>query len=490
MHWSQIMPLNRSFARSCSTIALMTAAFVSPAPGAPDAASLWKAAFQANQAPLPDGADAWPLIRKAVDQYQFGLSTVRLTAPDGTPTAPILDVTTFVLPPPQGDGTTALLQSTIEASVRGLEQSGLGKAIDEAAAAPRCEQPPSDGWIGAFIAAGMRQGDDKNYTALCAFETLRFVLASRVGESDVALARFRSAARLTWYLEQGPIARRLLASSCLDGLMLALREEIAARRIAPKQAQAYLSALDTARPATPWALTTALEEVRMNELVRGIVAKSGTMSEKAFGRAIEGCDLQDRDDIAAIVTEAVKVERIDPTAQTLIRALHAYAPLDRAERRAMSAFVDPRLLGDAFPCEPYSVARFLSSSWTWVDAWLDELDADRTRLEGTRLMLAIEAYRASAGHPPATLAELVPTHLAVLPKDPVSGQPFGYRALPPAEAEKDVFRRSYLLWSAGADGKDDGGVEPHEPENLSRVLGGGSAPPPTGDWVVNTPSRP
>ena len=72
----------------------------------------------------------------------------------------------------------------------------------------------------------------------------------------------------------------------------------------------------------------------------------------------------------------------------------------------------------------------------------------------TRRRLAVVAvglgrFRLLHGRYPDELAELVPAFLAVLPADPYTAQPFGYR-LTDAEHPR--------LWSVGADGVDDGGT--------------------------------
>ncbi len=80
---------------------------------------------------------------------------------------------------------------------------------------------------------------------------------------------------------------------------------------------------------------------------------------------------------------------------------------------------------------------------------------------------AIERHRlAHAGHPPETLAELVPAFLTAVPTDPFDGQPLRYHRTGDA----------FVVYSIGADGKDDGG----EPQQAARK---GSPARPTFDIV-------
>lgn len=81
-------------------------------------------------------------------------------------------------------------------------------------------------------------------------------------------------------------------------------------------------------------------------------------------------------------------------------------------------------------------------------------DQYRSDLVGTRTIIAIERYRLAHGKLPDSLSDLVPTFLPTLPLDPTSGTQLGY--LPPPKGPY-ASGRPYLLYAAGADGKDDGG---------------------------------
>jgi hypothetical protein len=62
--------------------------------------------------------------------------------------------------------------------------------------------------------------------------------------------------------------------------------------------------------------------------------------------------------------------------------------------------------------------------------------------------LALARYRVRAGHYPETLEVLVPEYLSAVPTDLMSGKPFCYRL----NADG-----TFVLYSVGADGRDDGG---------------------------------
>ncbi|HYF13640.1 MAG TPA: hypothetical protein VD971_01060 [Phycisphaerales bacterium] len=83
----------------------------------------------------------------------------------------------------------------------------------------------------------------------------------------------------------------------------------------------------------------------------------------------------------------------------------------------------------------------------------DDGDARRAALA---IMLALERFRLATGDYPQKLDELVPSILPEVPNDVFSGKPMAYKRVDPT---KDPGGRSYLLYSVGADGADDGGVQ-------------------------------
>ncbi len=71
------------------------------------------------------------------------------------------------------------------------------------------------------------------------------------------------------------------------------------------------------------------------------------------------------------------------------------------------------------------------------------------QLHTARAGLAIERYRLAAGKLPDTLAELMPTYLDAVPKDPFDGKDLRYKKL----------ETGFVVYSIGEDGNDDGGKE-------------------------------
>ncbi len=89
-----------------------------------------------------------------------------------------------------------------------------------------------------------------------------------------------------------------------------------------------------------------------------------------------------------------------------------------------------------------------------LQQFVDRQPARRISREGTRIMLALEAFYARHSRWPDSLGELVPEILPQPPVDPLHGGPFGYRLV-----DSDRFGRPYILYSFGLDATDDGGIE-------------------------------
>jgi hypothetical protein len=72
---------------------------------------------------------------------------------------------------------------------------------------------------------------------------------------------------------------------------------------------------------------------------------------------------------------------------------------------------------------------------------------DQARLRCATVMVAVERYRVANNRWPDTLPELVPAYLPKVPLDPYDGAPLRYRRL----------SDGVVIYSVGADGKDNGG---------------------------------
>jgi hypothetical protein len=94
------------------------------------------------------------------------------------------------------------------------------------------------------------------------------------------------------------------------------------------------------------------------------------------------------------------------------------------------------------------------------------------RLRALELQLALAHFQLEKGRPARTLDELVPTYFSELPLDPFTGRPFGYRVSTgerlsplimdiggPRKGEpRTIAPGQGVVWSAGPDATDNGGI--------------------------------
>jgi hypothetical protein len=76
------------------------------------------------------------------------------------------------------------------------------------------------------------------------------------------------------------------------------------------------------------------------------------------------------------------------------------------------------------------------------------------RRAGVRVVVRSSGFGWRRGRLPQTLDELVPAYLKEVPRDVCTGRPLLYRLVDPAS---DPRKRSYLVYSTGNDGVDNGG---------------------------------
>jgi len=116
-----------------------------------------------------------------------------------------------------------------------------------------------------------------------------------------------------------------------------------------------------------------------------------------------------------------------------------------------------------------------------ISGLIADANVPTTRINGLRLLLALEVFRGQAGRYPESLGELVPGILQELPPNTVSNASWVYRRTEPSDADA----RGYLLYSVGSDGIDDGGKQ-----SLDWSLGLVSRDYAAGnDYVVNPRSE-
>lgn len=104
----------------------------------------------------------------------------------------------------------------------------------------------------------------------------------------------------------------------------------------------------------------------------------------------------------------------------------------------------------------------------------------RARQNATCTVIACELFRRRTGAYPADVQQLVPRELPALPQDVFDGKPLRIKSGP----------SGLMVYSVGADGRDDGGQRPEAKSDANRMamaIGTGPGVKPQGDWILYPP---
>ncbi|MFN0131022.1 MAG: hypothetical protein ACKVW3_00570 [Phycisphaerales bacterium] len=165
---------------------------------------------------------------------------------------------------------------------------------------------------------------------------------------------------------------------------------------------------------------------------------------------------------------------VSKRANEFFDAVVAYADKPRSERAATG--FDPDTWVETLPRRHVLLRMLAPAVGKAVGSW----DQTRLQLDGTRTMIAIEIFERRNGKYPATLADLAPGVIAQVPTDPYSTGSLAYRVI-----DGDPAGRKYLLYTIGADGKDNNGHQAEkEREKALRDRGGIGL-----DYVLNDPPK-
>ncbi len=203
------------------------------------------------------------------------------------------------------------------------------------------------------------------------------------------------------------------------------------------------------------AINSYLDDVRLGL----VVSPDGLLLSYAVGSALEGIGFDgllglrstlNKDLCRRVISELEKLEasRVpveNSFEQERIWKQHAYGWYGRLDLAVSD------LTGESY-------SSYTNDNYRYIE---------KRRQTQTRLLIAelsVHSYRLEHDKIPETLAELVPDYFSAVPNDPFGEGPLVYR----------VTDDSYLLYSIGPDGKDDGGIP------MAEVMSD------TGDFFVDT----
>ena len=428
-----------------------------------------------DQAGLPD---PWPVIDQAAAIYAQAINDVRLRySPPGGPAIVLFTSPEVLLYTPQADGSDGLERDAALLCLSLLEQRGFFDLLARlpAMGVGLCLEP-AGGWGGKR--PGMVECDRLNtLRSLSRAAAARSVPAREAGdfarvvagvEQQLALARIAAA-----QVSRQP---RLFRSRVMVALLRDVSSWALTGRLPPAQAGEMLAAIERqARLPEP----SAFLKVQGLEL-QTLIAASHTLDPGGDGRllihqyrqtlldpagAFSFGDPGQEPDLGPLlwpdlgpllnvagVNYATRARSLELAREYVRRS--AAVGGEPHPRRAR-ALTELEAWARALPRSDWVVRMYALSATPTIRAMLRDDSDVRMKLDGARLMLAIEAYRARQTRLPATLDDLVPGFLKSVPPDPYSGQPFVYRV---TDAAAFVPGSGYLLYSVWEDGTDNKGL--------------------------------
>jgi hypothetical protein len=389
-------------------------------------------------------ADGWAIFTKLEALRQQALADVT-SAPDALKDdtgAVVIPEPTYIFNTPEGhtDEQTRYFEQQTEMGQRAvLRFRALGgeALLNALALAPRAARdwtgmiPPGQPAMNVLLPwlSEARQ--------LARLNMAMMEMAKRDGDLPTYLLSLRATLRLTHMMEREPVLINRLVAIAVESLVYGrLREHLAASEPMPA---AWLDAIQRELDA----------------------AQLGAVP---FSDAIKGEGIMSQDTIAWVFSDAKKVRSRWAMSAALLGTGVGSGRVGTYEDNAAKArefFEAHAKRSDMPPPQRQSVQIMETTDYALIDVLMPALDraargADQVKLErdATKLMLAIERYRAAKGAYPASLESLVPEYIKALPRDDISGQPFAYRLVNP---EQDDQKRGYLLYSFGIDGVDNNG---------------------------------
>lgn len=406
---------------------------------------------------LPDAENAWPLFMQWLKDFRreealaFGWSPTerdpfRQQSPDEYQDSPFFSL--YDTQQPSTEEAQAARQ-TAKAALAKLEQTDLFPRLQRLAAMPRLVRPKStsETLIGDDFAelSGIRG----------AIRALTARLTLRLDDGDIPSAvdcfeQGLAIARVSRYEPMSTAA--VMASACESLLLQAVRTHSQPKTWPPLELDRAAWALQSHVAGTPpWSHAMRADLIMAKDSVQHVYLPFGTPDAPTPSQMVEitgsAADMDEE-----IIDQARSLaEGFQSCSETMDLADHLY-------QLAASTIDTPRYIRDE--SELYRVEKIAAKnqalSIVMVDFYkvLISADAERTEVNGARIMFAIEQYRFKHHALPERLADLVPEFLDAIPIDPFDDTGFTYKRVDAA-----VTPRGYLLYSIGRDGQDNDGAE-------------------------------
>ena len=424
-----------------------------------------------------DTDDAWPVLMEVAELHQELLDELHVDQAGIVPDDSLLgydamnEPDLYPTPPLDGDwlefgfATHAEavqgadeLQALIAESLAQWEEAGIIERLDTLAASRRAIRPQPDttgtlGFSGSLkylshirdIAQGLRA---------------RMALSREAGDWEAYVRAFEHGMTLGRIsCSQGMLLETLVGYSIRYSMIREVVEDVLAGRLPSGVLVALDLATSRQSPLPPLDCmfegmrATALDIVQWTHTSRGRIILSDIAYFIKYD--FSNTPLQGIVNVASVVfPRKATVERQCNMYYDQAIAWYGLPVFERRGRESPVAKIEAEMQTDwRAPLQQVVVFPLLDRLVLPSDRlYVDEL--------GFRTLIAVERFRHSTGDIPASLSELVPDFLDTAPVDPCADGValLGYKVL---EAP-DELGRSYLLYSVGFDGVDDGGIAASE----------------------------
>lgn len=311
----------------------------------------------------------------------------------------------------------------------------------------------------------------------------RYHLAVIDGKDDEAVLAFESGLALgRFFAQQGSLIDRSIGISLILIHITTMLETVD-QHWDPETLRKLMEILERQTTVPPITLTFEVERRMLLDTIQWTFTDlgngNGYLSEQGasmfFGKP--GNQIPGRSTLLGAIT----ADRKDTTSALnwYFDLMAKYATMPRPER--MKGSFQPDVELENLSRRYMVLKKLLPGQWSIVN----NDDEFKMRVAAAKIVLGIKIWqRSHEGQLPQNLTMLAPEVMNEVPMDPFTRQSFGYKL---GQEERDGSAGTYVLYSLGADGVDDGGVEVAEPPDGSGhrydVLM--RSPPPRGfDFVV------
>jgi hypothetical protein len=357
-------------------------------------------------------------------------------------------------------------------SLEAWQRAGVFAEIDKIAASPRAVRPidigPEQPMVGILLPT---LGKSRQFARACA---ARMYVAQMRGDRETYVRSLEEMMAVSRIDSQQPLIIDRLVSIAIDSLAYGRVQSTLVTHPSDEWLDGIEGAMDRQGWRAPPELVVEGERIASLDTSAWLFSDPDRVRGGRFSKGVGS--------IGAMAAPSPLTQRLGTyweNRDTINRHMDWFESMlakERFERGAMR--------GNPEPSSNLILINLLMPAYGHTLKSFDQHELER---RGLRVSIALERYRLKHGEYPAALADLVPAHLSTIPIDPWSGKPLGYKRI---DSVTDKLGRGYLLYSFGADGKDDGGVE-----SASRwdALTNAAAKPAikgaTGtDFIVNVPS--